>query len=159
MNLVDDFNARLKDAMKRRDRPELSIIRMVKSRFQLKMAETGADTLEDDAAMGIIATYVKQLGKSLPEYEKAGERGAENVARINYEIGYLENFLPSLLDEAATKDLVSGYISELGISDAGQIGRLMGAIMKEHKGKVDPALVKHIATEKLSPDTDTPAST
>ena len=52
--------------------------------------------------------------------------------------------------EAETADLVGKKIAELGIADAKQIGKLVGAIMKDFKGKVDAALVKKIATEKLS---------
>ena len=40
-------------------------------------------------------------------------------------------------------------IAALGITDAKQVGRLMGDVMKSHKGQVEAADVKRIAEELL----------
>jgi len=151
MTLFETFNARMKDAMKRRDANELALLRMVKSRFQLKLSEKGvAGPLTDEMALDIIQTYVKQLSKSIPEFEKAGERGVDKIAHIRFEIDYQQPFLPQMMDEAATRKLVEALIAELGLSQPGDIGRLMGAVMKNNKGQVDPGLTKKLATQLLT---------
>ncbi len=149
MPLINEFNDRLKSAMKRKEAQEVALLRMVKTGFQKKMAEKGDPTLTDEAALAVIAAYVKQQEKARVEFEKVGPRGADKIAQIRYEVDYLKQFLPQLMDADQTRQLVSAKITELGIADDKQIGRLMGAIMKDHKGKVDAQLVKTLATELL----------
>ena len=45
--------------------------------------------------------------------------------------------------------LVQERIRTLGIADAKQVGRLIGDIMKTHKGQVEAADVKRMAEEML----------
>ena len=60
------------------------------------------------------------------------------------------------LDEAALRALVRERLGALGITDAKQIGRLLGDLMKTHKGQIEAADVKRIAEELLSRRRDTP---
>ena len=149
MGLMQDFDLKLKDSLKRRDARETAVLRMIKSKFQLKMAEKGDPTLSDEVVLEQVSAYVKQLKKALPEFEKGGERARDRVEQLQYEIGYLEQYLPKILSEAETRALVAAKKAELGVTDPRQIGRLMGALMKDYKGKVDPELVKRVATELL----------
>jgi Asp-tRNA(Asn)/Glu-tRNA(Gln) amidotransferase B subunit len=41
-------------------------------------------------------------------------------------------------------------LARLGVSDAKQSGRVLGEIMKAHKGKLEPAAVKRILEEELA---------
>jgi len=53
------------------------------------------------------------------------------------------------MDEAALRVLVAERLKTLGIADAKQTGRLIGDVMKTHKGQVDATDVKRIAEELL----------
>ena len=54
------------------------------------------------------------------------------------------------MDEAAVRVLVKERLAALGITDAKQAGRLVGDIMKTHKGQVEAGDVKRIAEEMLA---------
>jgi len=97
----------------------------------------------------VIGAYRKLLQKAIAEYEKLGERGAEQAAKLRFEMGFCEGYLPKGLDEAAVRALVQERIRALGIADAKQVGRLVGDIMKTHKGQVEAADVKRMAEELL----------
>ncbi|RJO67774.1 MAG: hypothetical protein C4523_08430 [Myxococcales bacterium] len=154
MSLAETFDARLKDAMLRKDARDLAVLRMIKSRYQLKLTEPGVHgALTDEMAVEIISTYVKQLQKAIPDFEKAGERGRDKLAQIRYEIEYLEQFLPKMLSEAETEALVRQKIAELGLKTPNEAGKLMGALMKDYRGKVDPGLAKAMATKLLAATT------
>ena len=56
---------------------------------------------------------------------------------------------PRGLDEDALRALVRERLGALGITDAKQIGRLLGDLMKTHKGQIEAADVKRIAEELL----------
>ena len=74
----------------------------------------------------VIGAYRKQLQKALAEYEKLGERGVAQAAQIRFEIAFCERFLPKGLDEAALRTLVQTRLQSLAITDAKQVGRLVG---------------------------------
>jgi len=71
------------------------------------------------------------------------------VAELRFEIEFCERYLPKGMDEGALRILVAERLKALGIADAKQTGRLIGDVMKTHKGQVDAADVKRIAEELL----------
>ena len=78
-----------------------------------------------------------------------GERGAAQAAELRFEIQFCERYLPRGLDESALRALVQERLRALGITDPKQAGRLVGDVMKTHKGQVETADVKRIADELL----------
>ncbi len=151
MSLVHDLDERFKAAMKGHDADAVSTLRMVRAKlkeFAIEKRVTGE--IQDADAQQVIATYVKQLRKSIPEFEKGGEAGRAAIARIQAEIAYLEPFLPRLLDEAATRAIVARVVAEMGKPPVQKLGMVMGRIMKENAGQVDPALVRRLVEEALA---------
>jgi len=55
------------------------------------------------------------------------------------------------MDEAALRALVAERLTTLGITDAKQSGRVVGDVMKTHKGQVEAADVKRVAEALLTP--------
>jgi Asp-tRNA(Asn)/Glu-tRNA(Gln) amidotransferase B subunit len=53
------------------------------------------------------------------------------------------------MDAASLRALVRGRLTALAISDPKQVGRLVGDVMKSHKGQVEAADVKRVAEELL----------
>jgi uncharacterized protein YqeY len=123
---------------------------MLKTRLQERKTAKGFGGEVDDAlVLDVIGAYRKQLQKALAEFEGLGERGAEQAAQLRFEIGFCEGFLPKGMDEAAVRTLVAERVAALGIADPKQVGRLVGDVMKTHKGQVEAADVKRIAEEIL----------
>ena len=54
------------------------------------------------------------------------------------------------MDEGALRMLVQERIGALGITDAKQVGRLVGDVMKTHKGQVEAGDVKRVAEALLA---------
>jgi uncharacterized protein YqeY len=124
---------------------------MLKTRLTERTTAKGFGGQVDDAlVVEVIGAYRKQLQKALAEYEKLGDRGAEQAAELKFEIGFCERFLPKGMDEAALRALVAERLKALGITDAKQSGRLVGDVMKTHKGQVEAGDVKRLAEELLS---------
>jgi uncharacterized protein YqeY len=55
------------------------------------------------------------------------------------------------MDDTALRALVRERVAALAVTDPKQVGRLVGDIMKSHKGQVEAADVKRIAEEVLKP--------
>ena len=152
MAILDELNARYKQAMKAREQQAVDTIRMVRARLDTRQNKKDFDgELTDAIVQNEITAYVKQLKKALPEYEKAGPSGTEMMDKLRFEIDYLSEFLPETMDEAATRAVVEATLQKLGVSDPRRAGSVMGAIMKEHKGQVDPALVRRLVDQALNP--------
>jgi uncharacterized protein len=144
---LDDI---LREAMRARDARTADVVRMIKTRLMERRTAKGFSGVVDDALVqDVIATYRKQLQKALTEFEKAGERGASHAAQLRSEMEFCARFLPRGLDEASLRSLIRERVAALGISDAKQTGRLIGDIMKTHKGQVEAADVKRLAEELL----------
>jgi len=150
MALEQELNERLTRAIKDRDPQTADTLRMVKSRLQERRTAKGFSGQVDDAlVLDVIGAYRKQLQKALVEFEKVGERGAAQVAQLRFEIALCEGYLPKGLDETALRDLVRERLAGLAIADAKQVGRLVGDVMKTHKGQVEAGDVKRVAEELL----------
>jgi uncharacterized protein len=150
MSLEQELTDRLTQAIKTKDAPTADVVRMIKTRIQeRRTAKDFSGTINDAVVLEVIGAYRKLLQKAIAEYEKLGERGAEQAAKLRFEIGFCEGYLPKGLDEAAVRTLVQERIRALGIADAKQVGRLVGDIMKTHKAQVEAADVKRLAEELL----------
>jgi uncharacterized protein YqeY len=151
MGLEQVLDDTLKQAMKDRDTRTAGVVRMVKTRLAERRTAKGFTGEVDDAlVLDVIGAYRKQLQKALAEFEKAGDRGAGQVAQLRFEMEFLDRYLPRRLDEADLRALVKERLAALVINDPKQAGRLVGDIMKTHKGQVDAADVKRIAEALLS---------
>ena len=152
MGLEETLNETLTRAMKDKDQRTADVVRMLKTRVMERKTSKGfAGTVDDALVLDVIGAYRKQLQKALAEFEKVGERGAAQVAQLRFEIGFLEGYLPRGMDDTALRALVKERVAALAVTDAKQVGRLVGDIMKSHKGQVDAADVKRIAEEVLKP--------
>ena len=150
MSLEQTLNETLTKAIRDKDQRTADIVRMVKSKIgERRTAKGFAGQVDDALVLDVIGAYRKSLQKALPEYDRAGERGQAQAAQLRGEIEFLERWLPKGLDEAALRALVGERLNALGITDARQVGRLVGDIMKTHKGQVEAGDVKRVAEELL----------
>ena len=151
MSLEQTLNDTLTQAIRDRDGRVSDIIRMIKSRITERRTAKGFSGEVDDAlVLDVIGAYRKSLQKALPDYEKAGERGQAQAAQLRFEIEFCERYLPRGMDDTALRALVRERLGALGVTDAKQVGRVVGDVMKTHKGQVEAGDVKRIAEELLA---------
>jgi uncharacterized protein YqeY len=146
MALEQTLNETLTQAIRDKDLDTANVVRMLKTRLTERVTAKGFSGQVDDAlVLDVIGAYRKQLQKAVAEYDRLGERGAAQASQLRFEIAFCERFLPRGLDEAALTALVRERIAALGITDPKQAGRLVGDVMKTHKGQVEAADVKRVA--------------
>ncbi len=150
MTIQDELRAELTDALRTGDRNRKDVIRAIETEVSRAKAEPSFEgDIDDDLYRTVIASYVKKMTKARHEYDEIGERGEEMAAKLGYETEYLGRWLPTMLDEAATKDLVFQAITDLSVSDPKDAGKVVGHIMKDHKGEVDGGLVNKLVRQAL----------
>ena len=150
MALEQQLTAELTQAIRAKDTRTADVVRMLKTRLQERRTAKGFTGQVDDALVtDVIGAYRKQLQKALAEYDKVGDKGAAQAAVLRFEIEFCERYLPKTMDEAGVRALVKDRIAALGMTDPKQVGRLVGDIMKTHKGQVEAGDVKRVAEELL----------
>ncbi len=107
-----------------------------------------ASVLNDEEVIDVIASQIKQRRDSIVEYEK-GNR-ADLVASEKAEIEILSHYMPAQMSEEEIRSVVASAIAKTGAAGPKDMGRVMGALMKEVKGKADGTLVSKIVKELLS---------
>ncbi|RMG93563.1 MAG: hypothetical protein D6705_18345 [Deltaproteobacteria bacterium] len=148
--LREQIEAELRTARRSGDERTKNVIGMLKN-MVLTELKSGKGVEETDALwQQVIGAYAKQVRKSIPEFEKAGDRGLEALEEARFELAFCERFLPKKLSEEDTRKLVREIVEREGLSGPKDLGRLMGLVMKDHKDQVDGAVVRRIAQELLA---------
>ncbi|MGO4887232.1 GatB/YqeY domain-containing protein [Anaerobacillus sp. MEB173] len=147
MNLLDRLNVDMKEAMKKKEKQKLSVIRMVKSSLQNEAIKLGQE-LTDEDALTVLNRELKQRKDSLHEFEKANRE--DLAAKVRDEITILEIYMPEQLSEEEVSEIVKATISEVGASSKADMGKVMGAIMPKVKGKADGGLINRLVQQHLS---------
>jgi len=148
MGRVETVTEQMKAAMKAKESARLAALRSIRAAFLVEMKKDGAETLDDDAAIAVLRRLAKQRQESIDAFEKAGR--PERVAEERAELGVIDEFLPSLADEATTRRWVEEAIAETGATTPKELGRVMGVLMKAHRGDIDGTLARRLASELLS---------
>lgn len=150
MSIEADMTARMKDAMRARDKRLLGVIRMIKSRVQEAKTAAGFDGDDGDGLwQAVIEAYAKSQKKARAQFVDVGEAGAHHVEQIDYELSVLDEWLPKKADEATVRGWVDEAIAGLGGKERAKFGQVMGVVMKAHKADVEPAMVRDLVKRAL----------
>ena len=147
MGLVERVNDGMKEALRARQPERLSALRNIRAAFLYEMKKDGADTLGDDVCIGVLRKLEKQRQESIEAFTSGGR--AEMAAAERKELELIQTYLPRLADAAATTRWVEEAIAASGANGTKEIGKVMGALMKAHKGDIDGNLAREIALAKL----------
>jgi hypothetical protein len=150
MSIEAQLNDLVKEAMRNKDQRVKDCIAMIKTKHMERRTAPGFKGPLDDALwIEVIGAYQKQLKKAREEYAALGERGAEHLPQLDFEIEFCARFLPKLAGDDEVRAYVKETVARLGAIDPKQSGRVVGEIMKAKKGVFDPAAVKRIVEETV----------
>jgi len=151
MSLESQLGDLLKDAMRQKDLRTADCIRMIKTKHMERRTAAGFKGPLDDALwLEVVAAYQKQLKKAREEYAALGDKGAPYLPQLDFEIAFCSRFLPQTAGEDEVRAAVREAVTRMGVTDPKQAGKVMGEIMKAHKGTFDPQMVKRLVEETLA---------
>jgi len=104
--------------------------------------------LNDEEVVDVLTKQVKQRRESIEMYAAAGR--ADRAALEEEEAAILAEFLPEQLDEAAVEQLARAAIAETGASTAADLGKVMGRLSPQTKGRADGRLVSDVVRRLLA---------
>ena len=149
MTLKEKLTADMKDAMKAKEagKQRLSVIRLVRGAIR-QLEIDGKKELGDDDVLGVISKEAKQRRDSIAEYNKAGR--ADLAAKEAEELGILEGYLPSAMSAEELASAIEQAVAETGASSPKEMGKVMSALMKTCKGRVDGKVLSQAVKDRLS---------
>lgn len=137
--------------MKAKDAVRLSVLRGLLAACTNELVATmrkPTEELTDEQVLSVIARGAKQRKDSIEQF-KAGGRSdlAEKEAA---ELRVLESLLPPQMSREEIEKAVKEKMAALGVADKSGAGKLIGALMKDLKGKADGGEVKAVVEALLS---------
>ena len=132
--------------MKSGDKIKTNILRTLLSTLKEKQIEKKEDINEDEY-LSIIKRLVKQLKESADAYQKAGR--SELYEKEVSELDILKEYLPEILSEKQTLDLVKEVIGETSANSLSDMGKVMSLIIQKGNGKVDGKIANRLVKELL----------
>ena len=148
MSIFETVTQQMKEAMRAREEVRLAALRGIRAAFLTELKKDGAEELPDAVCTEILRRLEKQRKESIAAFDSGGR--AELADRERQELEVVSSFLPQLADEAATRAWVEAAIAESGASGPRDMGKVMGALMKAHKGEVDGGLARELAQALLA---------
>jgi uncharacterized protein YqeY len=145
MSLLDTLTADMKAAMKARDKDRLQTIRMLIS--GVKNVLIDKPTFSEADEVDYLSTEAKKRRQSIEAYEQADREDLAAVERA--ELLVIEHYLPQQLSEDEVRTIVQDAIASTGAASASDLGKVMGAIMPQIKGRFDGAKVRPIVQDLL----------
>lgn len=150
MSIKNELAGELRAAMLARDARRRDVIRQIETEVTRKVTAPGFHGEADDGLYEqVISSYVKKMTKARDEYAALGERGEAMAEKLGFEVEYLSRWLPATRSEEETVALVREAIRELGVDDPKSAGRVIGHLMKSHRGELDGALVGTLVRREL----------
>ena len=138
MSLKDRITEDMKSAMRAKDAPRLSAIRMLLAALKQKEVDERI-ALDDSQVVAIVDKQLKQRKDSIAAFEQAQRQ--DLVDKESAELRVLEVYLPQRMSADEVRDAVARIVAAVGAAGPGDMGKVMGAAKSELAGKADMGML------------------
>ena len=148
--LRDTIKTETVAAMKAGDKPRVAALRLIAAKLKDRDIElrTGTPPADDDTlVIEVLQKMAKQRRESIALYRAGGRE--ELAAQEEAELTVIEQFLPRMLDEAATRAAIEAIKADLGAGGMQDMGRVMAALKARHGAQLDLARASGWVKEAL----------
>ena len=104
--------------------------------------------LSDSEVVAVIKSLIKRNKDSYDQFTSANR--PELAEKEKKEMDLLQSYLPEVMNENETEEIVKSTIDKLGISSIKEMGKAMGEIKKNHADTIDLSLVSQLIKKHLS---------
>ena len=144
--LIDDVQQAMFQAMKARRGEEVAALRLALSALKSAAIDARRD-LSDDEAVAVLQREARKRREAEQAYRDAGR--PERADREAFERSVIDRFLPSMLPPAELARLVDEAVAATGASGPKELGKVMGPLMAQVKGRADGNEVRRLVLERL----------
>lgn len=147
MSLKEKINDDLKKSMLAQDAFRTETLRSIRAEI-LKMDKSGLDReMNEEEELQLLNKQAKMRKESI-EMFKTAER-MDLVERETKQLEIINEYLPKQLTREEAEAIVDKVIKEAGAESVKDVGKVMGPVMKELKGKFDGKIIQEIVKSRL----------
>lgn len=151
MAIQEQIISDIKTSMKAKDQEKLRVLRSLKAKLmekEISERSQGEAKLSEEQAIEVLMKAAKQRKESITQFEEGGREDlAENEKR---ELTLIEAYLPKMMSEDEIRAIAKEKIAAVGASGPQDMGKVMGPLMGQLKGKADGGMISKIVKEELA---------
>jgi uncharacterized protein YqeY len=147
VSLKDQIAADLKQALKEGDDTRKRTLRLLMSVVHNAEIEKGTE-LDDAGVLAAIAKQVKQRRESAEEFRRGGRQ--DLVDKEESEAVVLQAYLPPAMSREEIEEAARKVIAEVGATGPRDMGKVMGPLTAQLRGRADGAEISAVVRELLS---------
>jgi uncharacterized protein YqeY len=138
MGLKAQITDDMKVAMRAKDAPRLSAIRLLLAAIKQREVDERKD-LDEQEIVGVIEKMIKQRRESIAQYEKASRADLAEVEK--FELSVLQAYMPQPLSDAEIDAAVAAALAQSGAQSARDMGKVMAILKPGLAGRADMSAV------------------
>ena len=146
MTLQQRIESAMRESMLARDVRRTGTLRMAMAAFQNRRIELGRD-LTDEDVIDVLSKQMKLRRESIEHFKAAGRDAMVQVEEE--ESAIIAEYLPQPLSEVELRDMVASAIAETGASTPADLGKVMGRLAPQVKGRADGKVVSDMVRAQL----------
>lgn len=148
--LAEKIQKDFKVALKERRVLELSVLRMLITAIKNKEIKNLKKDkgLSNQEIVEVVSSEIKKRKEAIKGYKKGGR--PDLAEKEEKEMKILTAYMPKQLSEDELRVKVKEVIAKLRAGSSQDLGRVIGALMGDVKGKAEGSRVKEIVEEELS---------
>lgn len=150
MNIHETIKKAIPEAMRAKDEVRLRTMRSLAAAMMNELIAKKQDregALSDEDALVVLKRAANQRKDSIEQFEMASR--ADLAVPETAELMIINAFLPVQMHRDEIKTHALAKMTELGITEKGDANNLIGALMKDLKGKADGNDVKMVVDSLL----------
>jgi len=147
MSLKTKITEDMKAAMRAKDAPRLSAIRLLLAAMKQREVDERIE-LADADILAIIEKMLKQRRDSVTQYQAGRRQDLADVEK--FEIGVLSAYMPQQLSEAEIAGEVAAAVAAAGAKGMQDMGKVMAVLKPRLAGRADMARVSSLVKATLS---------
>ena len=147
----DTIKAATIAAMKAGEKDRTAALRQIAAKIKDRDIEertSAKPTPDDELVVSVLQKMAKQRRESIDLYMSGGREELAAVERA--ELAVIEEFLPQMMDEAATRAAIAAIKAETGASSLKDMGAVMAELKARHGAVLDGKLASGLVKAALS---------
>lgn len=151
MTLHETLKSSIPDALRARDEVRLRTLRSLVTAMTNEVIvkkRKPDEFLSDDEASAVLKRAANQRKDSIEQFEKASRSDLAEPEKA--ELAIIESYLPAQMSRDEIMALAKTKATELGSTSKADANKLIGALMKDLKGRADGGDVKAIVESLFS---------
>ena len=147
-DILERIQTDMTTAMKAKDADTLSTLRMLKTALmEAKTRKPKDAVLSADEQVEVLQRYAKKRREAIEEFRKVGRD--DLVPGEEREIQVTARYLPQGLGEDEIRALIREAVTRTGAAGPKDMGKVIGAVMAQARGRVEGGTVSRLVKEIL----------